>query len=451
MQLGCRSVDVKMHSATTDTQGVRVTLTQKFVIGSLVVGGTVAGVPRLLGLTGIAPSPWLSPSVGLLAAGCIGFILSRDLTRTFQALRTATEKISRGDLRTRVHVEDNPRFPDETDGLARSIHNMAGSLRELVEQVQGTADRVSTAAHELRHVAQEVSGKNAEVSSTASELARTVSEQQKLLQDATALIHEIASTIELNASRAREAFGFAAEANQKANSGVNVARLAIEKMRTVFERVEKSGARVFELEEKTRHVGQITEMITSVASSTNLLSLNASIEAARAGEAGRGFSVVADEIRKLAETAAESSKEIAKLINEIQTETNEVADEIRASSLGVREGHEDMDTMAHSLEHIRSAVSEAASRSEEIFLGADSHTQSADRMVEAMDEVGRVATGNAAAIEAVANTSRQQAGPMSEMVSSSQSLTELAEELRVVLQRFDTGGQGAGARERSGA
>ena len=92
--------------------------------------------------------------------------------------------------------------------------------------------------------------------SGGSELAEGVTEQQKLLQDANRGIHEIASTIELNAARAREAFGFAAEANQKANSGVDVARLAIEKMRLVFERVEQSVARVFELQEKTRAVSQ---------------------------------------------------------------------------------------------------------------------------------------------------------------------------------------------------
>ena len=126
---------------------------------------------------------------------------------------------------------------------------------------------------------------------------------------------DIASAIELTASRAREAFGFAAEANQKANAGVDVSRLAIAKMRSVFERVEQAGGMVFQLEAKTRHVHQITEIITSVASRTNLLSLNASIEAARAGEAGRGFAVVADEIRKLAESAARSADEIVKLVS----------------------------------------------------------------------------------------------------------------------------------------
>ncbi len=419
---------------------MRVALTHKFVFGSLVVGASVVGFPLLLGGTGIDPPPWLYPFVALGAAALIGFFLSRDLTRSFLSLRTVTEQISRGNLTARIEVPENPRFPDETYGLACSIQAMAASLRELVEHVQSTADRVSRAAHELTHAAQQVSANNTEISSTVSDLARTVAEQQKLLQNANLLIREIASTIELNASRAREAFGFAAEANQKANSGIDVSRLAIEKMRMVFERVEQSVARVFELEEKTRHVGQITGIITSVANSTNLLSLNASIEAARAGEAGRGFSVVADEIRKLAESAGRSAEEIAKLIHEIQTETNEVADEMRESSLGVKEGREDMDTMAHSLEHIRSAVSEAASCAEEIFHGTDSHTQSLERMVDSMDEVERVAAGNATALDAVVTTSREQVASMNDMVTSSKSLTELAEQLRVVLRGFETGG-----------
>ncbi len=248
-----------------------------------------------------------------------------------------------------------------------------------------------------------------------------MAEQQKLLQEANRLIHEISSTIELNAERAREAFGFAAEANQKANSGVDVTRLAIEKMRTVFERVEKSVARVFDLEAKTRNVQQITEFITSVAHSTNLLSLNASIEAARAGEAGRGFSVVADEIRKLAESAGRSAEEISKLIHEIQSDTAEVADEMRESSMVVGEGRDDVDTIANSLTHIRAAVSEAAARAEEIFHGADTHTRDVERMASSMDDIARVAERNAGAIDGVEASIQRQVTLMTEMVASSKS------------------------------
>jgi methyl-accepting chemotaxis protein len=417
---------------------VRVALTHKFVLGSLAVSAAVAGFPALLRGSGVDVAPWISMFVALGAGSAIGFFLSRYFTRTFQGLSATTDSISRGDLTAIESVPSDSRFPDETHDLAHSIERMASSLRELVLDVQTTAEQVSTAAHELTRSAQHVGDNNQEISSTVAELARSVADQQQLLQDANRAIHEVASTIELNADRAREAFGFAAEANQKANSGVDVTRLAVEKMRTVFERVEKSVARVFDLEMKTRHVHQITELITSVAHSTNLLSLNASIEAARAGEAGRGFSVVAEEIRKLSESAGGSAEEISKLIHEIQSDTGEVADEMRESSTMLAEGREDVETITKSLEQIRSAVGEAATRSEEIFHGADTHTRGVERMVTSMDEIAKVAEGNAAAIEGVATTSQKQVASMTEVVASSKSLTELAERLRGALRHFET-------------
>jgi len=417
---------------------VRVALTGKFVFGSLAVGAAVIGFPRLVVLSGIAVAPWVAPFVALGVGGAIGFYLSRDLRRTFESLRRTTERVSRGDLTARVEVESNPTFPDETHSLANSIEHMTDSLRDMVENVQDTAAHVSTSAHALCNVAEYASDHNGQIAGTVDALASGVSEQQKLLQDANRLVHEISTTIERNAERAHEAFVFAAEANQKANSGVDVSRLAIEKMRTVFERVEQSVARVFELEAKTAHVHQITEMITSVAQRTNLLSLNASIEAARAGEAGRGFSVVAEEIRKLAESAGQSAEEISTLIHEIQSETNEVAEGMRASGVGVSEGREDVDTIAHSLEHIRAAVSEAAARAEQIFHGADSQSRDVERMVQSMDEIAKVADRNSEAIEGVAGTSQEQVASMTEMVAASKTLTDLSERLGGVLSGFRT-------------
>ncbi|MEN8162362.1 MAG: methyl-accepting chemotaxis protein, partial [Myxococcota bacterium] len=238
---------------------------------------------------------------------------------------------------------------------------------------------------------------------------------------------------------ARGAFGFAAGANQKANSGVDVSRLAIEKMRTVFERVEQAGGMVFQLEAKTRHVHQITEIITSVASRTNLLSLNASIEAARAGEAGRGFAVVADEIRKLAESAARSADEIVKLVGEIETDTARVADEMRESGQVIGEGREDVNTIAGALEQIRAAVGEASARAEEIFQEADGQARDAERMVKSMDEVASTSRSTAASVTRVTETSQRQMDSMSEMVAAAETMTRLSQELGELTRRFRTG------------
>jgi methyl-accepting chemotaxis protein len=417
---------------------VRVALTHKFVIGALFVSAAVTGLPGALLRAGIDVAPWAPPFVALGVGGTLGFFLSRVLAHSFAQLGQATEAIGRGDLTALSGRVERPNFPDETWDIACGIRRMADSLRELVEGVQSAAARVSSASRALEESAQRARAGNDEIAAAVGRLAADVSEQQKRLQDATRLMREIASTIEHNAERAREAFGFAAEANQKAGAGVDVSRLAIEKMRTVFERVENAASRVFELEAKTRHVHQITGMITSVAQRTNLLSLNASIEAARAGEAGRGFSVVADEIRKLAESAGQSAEEISKLVDEIETDTSEVAEGMRESSVVIGEGREDVDTIAVSLEQIRAAVGEASRRAEEIFEGADLQSTNVRRMVGSMDEIAGVAARNSTAIEGVAATTRGQAEVMVHNVGSARSLSELAASLQELTRRFHT-------------
>ncbi len=418
---------------------MRVALTHKFVLGALFVSAAVTGLPGALARAGVDVAPWAPPFVALGVGGALGFFLSRALAHSFAHLGHATEAIGRGDLTALSGPLETPVFPDETWDVTFGIRRMVDSLRELVEGVQSAAARVSRASIALEESSQRASAGNDEIAGAFARLAADVAEQQKLLLDATRIVREIASTIEKNGERAREAFGFAAEANQKAGAGVDVSRLAIEKMRTVFERVENAAARVFELEAKTRHVHQITGMITSVAQRTNLLSLNASIEAARAGEAGRGFSVVADEIRKLAESAGRSAEEISKLVHEIETDTSEVAEGMRESSMVIGEGREDVDTIAVSLEQIRSAVGEAAHRAEEIFEGADLQSTDVRRMVTSIEEIARVAARNGTAIDGVAVTTRSQADVMAHNVVSARSLSELAGSLQELTRRFHTG------------
>jgi methyl-accepting chemotaxis protein len=426
---------------------VRVALTHKFVIGSVAIGAAAAGLPDLLAAAGLRVTPWASPFLALGMGAAIGVYLSRALNRQFRGLQRATAQISRGDLTT-LEIAAAPSFPDEIHELVASIESMAAELRELVERAKRTGERVSSAAADVARSAEAVGGQSGEIGSTVSDLVESVEEQQRLLHDANRLIHDVAATIQRNADHAREAFGFAAEANQKANSGVEVTRLAVEKMHAVFERIEKTVAQVFDLEAKTQHVHQITEVITSVASSTNLLSLNASIEAARAGEAGRGFSVVADEIRKLAESAGRRAEEIAKLIHEIQSGTAEVADEMRLSSTVISEGREDVDMIATSLEHIRAAVGEAQTRAEEIFHGADTHTREVENMVRSMDEIANVDARKPPVIDRVIETSRLQSASTADVITSAKSLTELSRELDGVLSHFQTESDSAVEAER---
>ena len=419
---------------------MRFSLTGKFVIGSLVVAGATSLLPDLARSLGI--DFWggiLRFFVALGVGGGIGFFLSRMLGVKFEELNRATESIRDGDLRVEIAPSAPSRFRDEMDDLTASLAGMLGRLRQLVTQVQATAHSVSASSSGLETSLEQLRRSSEGVSGTVKEVASGVDQEQELLGQASHRMAEVSSEIDLNAGRAREAFGFAAEANQKAGTGVEVARLAIEKMKAVFERAESTGDKVFELEAKTRHVHQITEIITSVAHRTNLLSLNASIEAARAGEAGRGFSVVADEIRKLSESAGRSADEISQLMHEIQADTAMVADEMRQSSQVIGEGHEDVNTIAGALGQISTAVSEAAQRSEEIFHGADTHALNAQSMVSQIEEIAKVASNNGQSVNHFNETVRAQVETLRKLFVSAESLVGLSGELQESLTIFRTG------------
>lgn len=419
---------------------MHVSLTAKFVIGSFVVAGATALMPDLAQRFGIAFSTWGTLFVALGVGGIIGFFLSRMFGAKFEALRQATDRIREGDLRLELASRRPSRLPDEMDDLHRGLADMLVRLRQLVASVQQTSRSVAASSTGLEAVLGDLRRMSEGVSSTVAQVASGVAQEQDLLGQASHRMAEISSEIDLNAGRAREAFGFAAEANQKAGTGVEVARLAIEKMKVVFERAESTGVKVFQLEAKTRHVHQITEIITSVAHRTNLLSLNASIEAARAGEAGRGFSVVADEIRKLSESAGKGADEISQLMHEIQADTAMVADEMRQSSQVIGEGREDINLIAGALAQISMAVSEAATRSEEIFHGADSHSWNAQSMVEAIEAIAKVAGGNGTSVAGLDQTMRRQVESLAQILASAETVTQLARELDGSLNFFRTGG-----------
>jgi methyl-accepting chemotaxis protein len=219
-------------------------------------------------------------------------------------------------------------------------------------------------------------------------------------------------------------------------SGGTAATAALEKMRQVFEKMEGSAGLVHGFGERTQKIGKIVEVITGISQQTSLLALNAAIEAAHAGEYGRGFSVVADEIRKLSEATRRSAEEITALVGEIGQESSKVLASMESGTLEIREGREVIDTVRGSLEGIISGTVEVAHGVREISTLAAEQARGSEEMVKATDEISRIAEDNAAATQQASAATEELTASLEQMAASAQELANLADGLRQTASRF---------------
>jgi methyl-accepting chemotaxis protein len=415
---------------------VRLEFAHKFALSFFFVAALSLGLPTLLerfGMPGLAAS-YLTLA---LAAG-IGWLLSKQITRNVRRLRACTDRISKGDLSVEVELLDGQFFPDETLDLSHSVQQMLLSLCELVGHIQGAADQVKRAAEELSISSQGVKDSSTEFASTMDKVALGAVTQQDDVQNSAAHLNAIAGAIRTNADAAREAYRFADEAHQRASVGVDLSRLTVGQMESLFEKVDQAASQVVRLEDKIRSVNRIAELITSVAEKTHLLSLNASIEAARAGDAGRGFSAVAEEIRKLAESAGGQAEQIGELVRQLESESGRISGLMSHVAEDVRGGREDLDGIQRALEQIQEAAQEVSHRSGAIFEHVDTHAEEARRMVEDMESIAEVATQNAKATDDMRQTLGVQRVGMDAVHSQAAKMFEMSLRLDEVAGRFRT-------------
>jgi methyl-accepting chemotaxis protein len=283
-----------------------------------------------------------------------------------------------------------------------------------------------------------VKARNLEIVSTVDQLVAATSSQQKDVGQLATRGLEVSGALAQSASDAREAWGLADQANERSKAGVETSRLTIEKMQRLFEKGEEASRLVVEFERKIAVVHRITEMITSVADKTHLLSLNASIEAARAGDAGRGFSAVAEEIRKLAQNAGEQAEQIGDLIRELEEQSRGISQAMGGMGEEVSAGRADLAGIHTSLEQIEDAIGDVSGRAVALSENAERQASAAREIAEDMDTASSMATENARSTDRMRDTLTHQAAGMDEMVAHAAKLSEMSEQLREVGRRFLT-------------
>lgn len=296
-------------------------------------------------------------------------------------------KIAEGDLTSRMvgtYRGDFQAIKDNINHLAESFNNALSDVSAAIQATASASSQISSSAEEMAAGAQEQSSQTSEVASAVDEMTKTIMDTTH------------------NASNASQT---AKNAGSIAKEGGKVVDQTIQGMNRIASVVKQSAETVQQLGKSSDQIGEIVQVIDDIADQTNLLALNAAIEAARAGEQGRGFAVVADEVRKLAERTTKATKEIATMIKQIQQDTSEAVISMTSGTLEVDKGRELADEAGKSLSQIITGAQEVVDIVTQVAAASEEQSSAAEQISKNLEAINHVTNESATGIQQIARAS----------------------------------------------
>jgi len=318
-------------------------------------------------------------------------------------LMNELQEVADGDLTVHATVSE-----DITGAIADSVNYTVEELRGLVERVTTTAEQVTSASTNAQNI--------------STDLLSATEQQSREIQDASSTVLKMASEITDVSKSANESADVARQSVAAALQGSTAVENAIKGMHEIREQIQETSKRIKRLGESSQEIGEITELISDITEQTNVLALNAAIQAASAGEAGRGFSVVAEEVQRLAERSAGAAKQIGALVRTIQTDTHDAVAAMEKSTQGVVEGAKLSDAAGAALNEISSVSNRLAELIQGISFATELQATSANDVATNIQHILSVTESTQDGTQQTANSIRQ--------------LTLLAQELKNSVSRF---------------
>jgi methyl-accepting chemotaxis protein len=380
--------------------------------------------------------PWksqaLSAACGLLVGMTFWISLSNSIAKNMTQLVKSTTIISEGDLSQDVQVKSD----DEIGELANSFQKMLLDLRNIVLQVKKSSLGVKTTSDELYDSIKQMSSINDQVTLAVEKVADAAETQSNLLAKDSMTLKGTSASIRRIASMAKTASNSAARAVKDSHDGKNAAQSAINQIQSVFSQIEKSIILIQGLGNKINKISRILDIISDIARKTDLLSLNATVEASKAGEYGRGFGIVAEEIRNLTDESKASAKEITAMVEEIQAENLAVKNSIEEGVKGIKKGREMITMLINNFDRVVEEVTRLGGGFEEISIETQRQAMDSEKIAQAFEELNKLAQKNSLAMKETAAAMKNQKLILDKVKSSSQKLMNTANELNVAVEQF---------------
>ncbi|MFT4414374.1 methyl-accepting chemotaxis protein [Fredinandcohnia humi] len=375
----------------------------------------------------------ISVGIALLLGVALTVIISRMISRNLNRVVEVSTQIANGDLSVQEITYSGK---DEIGRIALAMNSMSTNLREMIKKISDISQTVNTQSEELTQSANEVTAGSQQVATTMQELsigsenqANTASELALAMESFSSKVEEANKNGEHIYHSSNKVIGMTEEGNRLMDS-------SIEQMTKIDRIVQDSVRKVQELDTQSQQISKLVSVIKDIADQTNLLALNAAIEAARAGEHGRGFAVVADEVRKLAEQVSLSVTDITGIVGNIQRESNDVTESLQTGYEEVARGTSQIRTTGETFIEIKNAVNEMVSSIQVVSDNLSAITTSSMEMNKSIDDIASVSEEAAAGVEQTAASIQQTSSSMQEVANSSEHLAALAEELNELVSQF---------------